>query len=516
MLDTEPAPIPELTFEGLGVIPEIVDALAEIGIEHPFPIQSLSIPIAIGGTDMIGQARTGTGKTLAFGISLLQRILVPTDPGYPAMPFPGAPQALVMCPTRELALQVARDLDVASSVRKARILTVYGGVGYETQLETLSDGVDVVVGTPGRLLDLANRRSLDLSKVKVLVLDEADEMLDLGFLPDVERLISKTPKSRQTLLFSATMPAAIVALSRMHLSQPIIVRAETHDAQLTVPDTTQFVYQAHNLDKPEIIGRLLQSPVCTRTMIFTRTKRAAQRLADELVDRGFEATSIHGDLNQVAREKALKKFRDGKVDVLVATDVAARGIDITDVSHVVNYECPDSEMTYVHRIGRTGRAGAKGIAVTLVDWADVTRWKVINKGLNLGIPEIDETYSNTPKLFSDLEIPEGIKGRLKDAAPRPPREPRERDGHHRDGHKDGHHKDHEHKKDRPASDRSRRRLRNGQPLEVAEGAAVDIALAAVGSGADPTEAEAAAGEASGTKPRRRRRRSNRDGAAAAE
>ena len=513
-----PADLPELTFEGLGVIPEIVAALAKIGIEQPFPIQTLSIPIAIGGTDMIGQARTGTGKTLAFGISLLQRILVPTDPGYPAMPFPGAPQALVMCPTRELALQVARDLDVASSVRKARILTVYGGVGYETQLETLSEGVDVVVGTPGRLLDLANRRSLDLSKVKVLVLDEADEMLDLGFLPDVERLISKTPKSRQTLLFSATMPAAIVALSRMHLSQPIIVRAETHDAQLTVPDTTQFVYQAHDLDKPEIIGRLLQSPVCTRTMIFTRTKRAAQRLADELVDRGFEATSIHGDLNQVAREKALKKFRDGKVDVLVATDVAARGIDITDVSHVVNYECPDSEMTYVHRIGRTGRAGAKGIAVTLVDWADVTRWRVINKGLNLGIPEIDETYSNTPKLFSDLEIPEGIKGRLKDAAPRPPREPRERDGHHRDGHKDGHHKDHEHKKDRPASDRSRRRLRNGQPLEVAEGAAVDIALAAVGSGADPTEAEAAAGEASGTKPRRRRRRSsgNRDGAAAAE
>ena len=511
-----PADLPELTFEGLGVIPEIVAALAKIGIEQPFPIQTLSIPIAIGGTDMIGQARTGTGKTLAFGISLLQRILVPTDPGYPAMPFPGAPQALVMCPTRELALQVARDLDVASSVRKARILTVYGGVGYETQLETLSDGVDVVVGTPGRLLDLANRRSLDLSKVKVLVLDEADEMLDLGFLPDVERLISKTPKSRQTLLFSATMPAAIVALSRMHLSQPIIVRAETHDAQLTVPDTTQFVYQAHDLDKPEIIGRLLQSPVCTRTMIFTRTKRAAQRLADELVDRGFEATSIHGDLNQVAREKALKKFRDGKVDVLVATDVAARGIDITDVSHVVNYECPDSEMTYVHRIGRTGRAGAKGIAVTLVDWADVTRWKVINKGLNLGIPEIDETYSNTPKLFSDLEIPEGIKGRLKDAAPRPPREPRERDGHHRDGHKDGHHKDHEHKKDRPAGDRSRRRLRNGQPLEVAEGAAVDIALAAVGSGADLTEAETPAGEA--TRPRRRRRRStgNRDGAAAAE
>ncbi len=505
-----PEAIPDLTFEDLGVIPEIVEALRTIGIEHPFPIQSLSIPIAIGGTDMIGQARTGTGKTLAFGISLLQRILVPTDEAYAEMPFQGLPQALVMAPTRELALQVTRDLDVASSVRKARILTVYGGVGYETQLETLSDGVDVVVGTPGRLLDLANRRSLDLSKVKVLVLDEADEMLDLGFLPDVERLISKTPKTRQTLLFSATMPAAIVALSRMHLNQPVNVRAETHDAQLTVPDTTQYVYQAHDLDKPEIVGRLLQSPACTRTMIFTRTKRAAQRLADELEDRGFSATSIHGDLNQVAREKALKKFRDGKVDVLVATDVAARGIDITDVSHVVNYECPDSEMTYVHRIGRTGRAGAKGIAVTLVDWADVTRWKVINKALDLGIPEIEETYSNSPWLFSDLEIPEGTKGRLKDAAPRPPRERPDYKDSHKDGHhKDGHHKDshHDRKAERPASDRSRRRLRNGQPLEGA--AASDIALAAVGSGPDSPETEVVpAGDQAATKSRRRRRRSN--------
>jgi superfamily II DNA/RNA helicase len=307
----------------------------------------------------------------------------------------------------------------------------------------------------------------------------------------------------------------------MHLNQPVNVRAETHDAQLTVPDTTQYVYQAHDLDKPEIIGRLLQSPVCTRTMIFTRTKRAAQRLADELEDRGFSATSIHGDLNQVAREKALKKFRDGKVDVLVATDVAARGIDITDVSHVANYECPDSEMTYVHRIGRTGRAGAKGIAVTLVDWADVTRWRVINKALDLGIPEIEETYSNTPRLFSDLEIPEGTKGRIKDAAPRPPRERPDYKDSHKDGHhKDGHHKDghHDRKAERPASDRSRRRLRNGQPLEGA--AAADIALPAVGSGPDSPETEVVpSGDTAATKSRRRRRRSsggNRDTAAAAE
>ncbi len=451
---------------------------------------------------MIGQARTGTGKTLAFGVSLLQRIAVPTDPGYADLVKPGAPQALVMCPTRELALQVTRDLADASSVRRARVLTVYGGVGYESQLETLTDGVDVVVGTPGRLLDLANRRSLDLSQVKVLVLDEADEMLDLGFLPDVERLIAKTPKSRQTLLFSATMPAAIVALARMHLNQPVNVRAETHDAQLTVPDTTQFIYQAHDLDKPEIVGRILQAPSCTRTMIFTRTKRAAQRLADELVDRGFEATSIHGDLNQVAREKALKKFREGKVSVLVATDVAARGIDITDVSHVINYECPDSEMTYVHRIGRTGRAGAKGIAVTFVDWADITRWKVINKALELDFPEPQETYSTSAHLFSDLEIPEGTKGRLKDAAPR--ESSAEHKGHKhghdkRDRDKHGHHKD---RGDQPL--RNRRRLRNGEPVD---GAVETVPVEA----ADAQPATAADGEAS--RPRRRRRRRSGGGSA---
>jgi superfamily II DNA/RNA helicase len=464
-----------------------------LGIEHPFPIQSLAIPIAINGTDMIGQARTGTGKTFAFGISLLQRITVPTDPGYAEMEHPGLPQALVMCPTRELALQVAGDLAVAASVRLARVLTVYGGVGYEPQLDALAAGVDVVVGTPGRLLDLANRRSLNLSAVKVLVLDEADEMLDLGFLPDVERLISKTPKSRQTMLFSATMPSAIVALSRMHLNQPVNVRAETKDSQLTVPDTTQFVYQAHDLDKPEIIGKLLQSPDCTRTIIFTRTKRAAQRLSDELEDRGFSATSIHGDLNQVAREKALKKFREAKVDVLVATDVAARGIDITDVSHVVNYECPDSEMTYVHRIGRTGRAGAKGVAVTLVDWADVTRWKVINKALDLGFTELVETYSNSENLAADLGIPAGTKGRIKAAAPREPRESKE-----------PRYKDREPRKsERPARDRNRRRLRNGEPIEAPAAASTNADVVVVADGESPDQ------------PARRRRRRRSGGGSSA-
>lgn len=400
------------TFADLGVRADIVEALNAVGITHPFPIQALAIPIAVNGTDLIGQARTGTGKTLAFGITVLERVVLAGDPELPHLRHPGKPQALIMCPTRELAIQVAKDIATAATVRQARVLTVYGGVGYDVQLETLESGVDVVVGTPGRLLDLAQRRALDLSAVKVLVLDEADEMLDLGFLPDVEKLIGKTPKSRQTLLFSATMPAAIVALARAHLSNAVNVRAETHDAQATVPDTTQFVYQAHDLDKPEILGKLLQSEGIGRTMVFTRTKRAAQRITDDLVDRGFKAAAIHGDLNQIARERALKRFREGTVQVLVATDVAARGIDVADVTHVINYECPDDEKTYIHRIGRTGRAGATGVAITLVDWQDLTRWKLINKALNLPFGELVETYSTSPHLFADLQIPDDATGRL--------------------------------------------------------------------------------------------------------
>ena len=424
---TEELPVaaPQITFADLGVIPETVEALDSVGIHHPFPIQSLAIPIAINGTDMIGQARTGTGKTLAFGVSLLQRIVAKSDQGYADHHPKGKPQALVMCPTRELALQVAADLEVASTVRKVRVLTVYGGVGYDIQVNTLTTGVDVVVGTPGRLLDLATRRALDLSSVKVLVLDEADEMLDMGFLPDVERLISKTPPTRQTMLFSATMPSAVVGLSRMYLNQPVNVRAETSDASMTVPEVDQFVYQAHDLDKPEIIGRLLQAEGCTKTIIFTRTKRSAQRLSDELTERGFNVGSLHGDLNQVLREKSLKRFHESKVDVLVATDVAARGIDVTGVSHVVNYECPDDDKTYIHRIGRTGRAGAKGVAITMVDWADMSRWKVINKTLELGFPEPPETYSTSHHLFTELGITPGTRGRTAPPKPVEPREPRD-------------------------------------------------------------------------------------------
>jgi superfamily II DNA/RNA helicase len=395
------------------VLPEICDALDRVNIVEPFPIQEMTLPVALMGTDLIGQARTGTGKTLGFGIPLLQRTISPGEPDYEELAAPGKPQALVVTPTRELTIQVAKDLTTASTVRTVRVLTIYGGVAYEPQLDALKTGVDVVVGTPGRLLDLANRGVLDLGHIKVLVLDEADEMLDLGFLPDVERILRKTPELRQTMLFSATMPSAVIGLARTHMRHPLNIRAESHEDTQMVPTTAQFVYRAHDLDKPEVVARILQAEDRGRVMIFCRTKREASRLTDDLQDRGFKAAAIHGDLNQQARERALTRFRGDKIDVLICTDVAARGIDVEGVTHVINNTCPEDEKAYIHRIGRTGRAGASGIAVTFVDWPDLTRWKTINKALDLPYDEPQEIYSTSPELYHDLGIPAEAKGRIK-------------------------------------------------------------------------------------------------------
>ncbi|GAA1780947.1 DEAD/DEAH box helicase [Actinomadura chokoriensis] len=367
-----------------------------------FPIQELALPIALGGHDIIGQARTGTGKTLAFGAALLQRI----EHGGKE------PRALVVAPTRELALQVTDDLLVAGGKLGTRVLSVYGGRAYEPQINALRDGVDVVVGTPGRLLDLVKQKHLDLSKVGILVLDEADRMLDLGFLPDIERIIKRIPAQRQTMMFSATMPGEIVALSRQYLTRPTNVRAESHTESDATPQVAQHVFQAHQMDKPEMLARLLQAEGRGLTMIFCQTKRACDRVAADLAQRGFDAAAVHGDLGQSQRERALRAFRNGKIGVLVATDVAARGLDVDDVTHVVNYECPDSADTYVHRIGRTGRAGKRGVAVTLIDWSDLTRWKLINGQLDLPFAEPQETYSTSPHFFETLGIPAGTKGRL--------------------------------------------------------------------------------------------------------
>jgi len=405
------------SFADFDVRPEIVAALAAAGITAPFPIQAMTLPVALAGHDIIGQAKTGTGKTLGFGIPLLHRVVAPGEPGYEELPAPGKPQALVIVPTRELAVQVAGDLATASAQRSVRVLQLYGGRAYEPQVTALQNGVDVVVGTPGRMIDLLNQGYLDLTRVRCVVLDEADEMLDLGFLPDVEKLLSRTPASRHTMLFSATMPGAVVAMARRYMTQPTHIRANDPDDEgATVKNITQVVYRAHALDKVEVLARLLQAEGRGLTIVFARTKRTAAKVADELVARGFAAGAIHGDLGQGAREQALRAFRNGKVDVLVATDVAARGIDVDDVTHVVNYQCPEDEKTYLHRTGRTGRAGNKGTAVTFVDWDDMPRWGLINNALGLGIPEPVETYSSSPHLYTDLSIPAGTKGTLPKAA----------------------------------------------------------------------------------------------------
>ena len=499
------------TFRELGAHPEIADALEARGIITAFPIQELTLPLALSGSDLIGQARTGTGKTLGFGVPMLQRIDLPSPHKQP--------QGLVVVPTRELCIQVASDLAQAGSVLGVRTEAIYGGRSYEPQVEALKKGVDIVVGTPGRLLDLARQGPLDLSQIRMLVLDEADEMLDLGFLPDVERILALTPASRQTMLFSATMPGPVIALSRRYLRQPTHVRAESADANRTVPQTQQHVFRTHALDKIEVLARILQSEGRGLTMVFCRTKRTCDKVAEELANRGFASGAVHGDLGQGARERALRAFRTGKIDVLIATDVAARGIDVPDVTHVVNYQCPEDEKTYLHRIGRTGRAGASGVAVTFVDWDEIERWKMINNVLELPFPDPAETYSTSDWLYTELGIPAGTGGSLpkskrtragleaedvedlgetgkarsprgggtrsredaprssRDDEPRPPRAPRKR---------------------------SRSRTRSGQPLAEGDATTVDPGVrAGIQTAVHAQSPES--GEGDGTARRRRRR-----------
>ncbi|MEU3773948.1 DEAD/DEAH box helicase [Streptomyces sp. NPDC032472] len=485
----------------------------------PFPIQEMTLPVALSGTDVIGQAKTGTGKTLGFGLPLLERVVVPADvEAGRATPeqLSDSPQALVVVPTRELCTQVTNDLLTAGKVRNVRVLAIYGGRAYEPQVEALKKGVDVIVGTPGRLLDLAGQRKLDLSRVKALVLDEADEMLDLGFLPDVEKIINHLPAKRQTMLFSATMPGAVIGLARRYMTQPTHIRATSPDGEgATVANITQHVYRAHNMDKPELVSRILQAEGRGLAMIFCRTKRTAADIAEQLERRGFASGAVHGDLGQGAREQALRAFRNGKVDVLVCTDVAARGIDVDGVTHVINYQTPEDEKTFLHRVGRTGRAGNKGTAITLVDWDDIPRWQLINKALELDFHDPVETYSTSPHLFEELNIPAGTKGIL-------PRAERVRAGLKaeeiedlgetggRGGRGGRGPAASAQPAERPArTPRQRRRTRGGAEVEAGSVPAVETADAVVPAVAEAPEVPAA------DEPRRPRRRRTRVSASAA-
>lgn len=486
---------PQLSFAQLGVRDEIVRALAEEGKEFAFAIQEQTLPMALAGDDLIGQARTGMGKTLAFGVPLLHRITTDTT-----RPLTGTPRALVVVPTRELCLQVHGDLVAASKYlqadesRKLTVTAIYGGRPYEPQIEALQKGVDVVVGTPGRLLDLAQQGHLQLGGLSVLVLDEADEMLDLGFLPDIERILKQIPTERQAMLFSATMPDPIITLARTFMNQPTHIRAEGVQGAATHDSTEQFVYRAHALDKVEMVSRILQAHGRGATMIFTRTKRTAQKVADELAERGFKVGAVHGDLGQIAREKALKSFRTGDIDVLVATDVAARGIDIDDITHVINYQIPEDEQAYVHRIGRTGRAGKTGIAITLVDWDELDRWSMINTALKLDCADPAETYSSSPHFYEELGIPTDAGGSVGAARKaQGAKAPSKAQDGTRISSTDSN-------RERPARNRSRRRTRGG------EGASghVEAAKDAPGDGGNATSAEG--GDDSPARKRRRRRR----------
>ncbi|BDD74658.1 hypothetical protein JCM4020_52780 [Streptomyces coelicolor] len=519
------------TFRSLGILPETAEALEAVGIITPFPIQEMTLPVALSGKDVIGQAKTGTGKTLGFGLPLLERVTVPADvEAGRAAPesLTDAPQALVVVPTRELCQQVTNDLLTAGKVRNVRVLAIYGGRAYEPQVEALKQGVDVIVGTPGRLLDLAGQKKLSLKHIKSLVLDEADEMLDLGFLPDVEKIINMLPARRQTMLFSATMPGAVIGLARRYMSQPTHISATSPDDEgATVANTKQFIYRAHNMDKPEMVARILQADGRGLAMVFCRTKRTAADLADQLKQRGFASGAVHGDLGQGAREQALRAFRNGKVDVLVCTDVAARGIDVEGVTHVINYQSPEEEKTYLHRIGRTGRAGAKGTAITLVDWDDIPRWQLINKALDLGFNDPPETYSTSPHLYTDLGIAEGTKGVL----PRSERtragldaeeledlgEPGGRGGRGRGdrgdrggrgGRDDARSGDRERDRSSRTTPRRRRRMRGGAPVDAEASVAPAAETVTVTDGAaGATDAGTDTDKAPRTLRRRRRTRS---------
>jgi ATP-dependent RNA helicase RhlE len=372
-----------MSFEKLDLIQPLLRALREKGYTEPTPIQVAAIPAVLAGQDVLGCAQTGTGKTAAFALPILQRMW--RDPSVPHARR--AVKALVLCPTRELATQIAESFARYGKHSSLRVDVVFGGVGYPRQRESLRRGVDILVATPGRLLDLMSERSIAFPELDVLVLDEADRMLDMGFLPDVKRILATLPKKRQTLFFSATMPSEIQALVDSLLHKP--VRISVTPVAATADKIDQSVYFVENSDKPELLAHLLRDAAVTRALVFTRTKRGADRVAKRLTQSGLRSDAIHGNKSQNARERVLKDFKSGRGFILVATDIAARGIDVKDISHVVNYELPNEPESYVHRIGRTARADASGIAWSLCGREEREYLTRIQKLIKQTIPAVD-------------------------------------------------------------------------------------------------------------------------------
>ena len=372
------------TFASLGVPPELVAALSAAGIDQPFPIQSLTIPDALAGRDVCGKAKTGSGKTLAYGLPMLAR----TQPGEP-----NRPRGLALVPTRELALQVAEVLGpLATSVGRS-VVAVYGGQKMETQLRGLADGADIVIATPGRLIDLVDRKACSLADVALVVLDEADRMVDMGFLPQVEWLLRHIPDTRQVLLFSATLDGAVDHIVRRDLHDP--VRHEVASTTITVEEMIHRFLLVHEMDKVKVLAAIAKHQ--PRTLAFVRSKRGADQLTTELRKAGVAAAAIHGDLQQRLRERAIKEFTDGTLRLLVATDVAARGLDIDDIDVVVHFDPPPDPRDYLHRSGRTARAGEEGIVVTLVLWNEELEVRRLQRRVGLAVP-IVQMFSNDVRL----------------------------------------------------------------------------------------------------------------------
>ena len=402
------------SFSDLGVDEHITAALAANGITSPFEIQTLTIPLALKNKDLIAQGKTGSGKTLAFSIPLAHRLSTPATKNL----TPGQVRGLVVVPTRELAAQVAGEIAAITPGADLKVGQFYGGKSLPTQIRELSRGIDIAVGTPGRLLDLMKQKKLDLSQVELAVLDEADEMLDLGFYDAVTSILDTLPKQRQTLLFSATIAPQVLTLARAYMNDPI--QLSSSNPLETEQENTRiehFYYRVHQLDKPDLLAKILQADGLGKTIIFTQTKRNAHKLFLTMQEKGFAVATIHGDLPQDKREQALKNFRSGKRQFIIATDVAARGIDVDDITHVINYDCPGDENTFVHRVGRTARAGKDGIAITFVEWEDAHRWKQVVRALDLENAEPVETYSTSGHIHTDLAIPESAKTTLVSVAP---------------------------------------------------------------------------------------------------
>jgi len=399
-----PREIERMEFSKMGLDPAVLKALTEMGFKSPTPIQEQGIPLLMQGEDFIGQAQTGTGKTAAFGICILEKLFAG---GKGKFVEPSHPHAFVIVPTRELAVQVGVELEKIGKYTGARVLAVYGGADIERQISQLRQGVDIVVGTPGRIMDHMERKTIHLDKIEVVVLDEADRMLDMGFRDDIEKILATTPRSRQTLLFSATLPPEILELGKRYMHSPQELRVSGDE--IAVRTIKQYYVETSKFDKLNVLLTLLVQKKPTLALIFVRTKHGADRLNEILADRGYKSLALHGDMSQNKRDRSMEAFRKAHINILVATDLASRGLDVTDVSHVINYDLTDDPYTYTHRIGRTGRMGKNGEAISLVFFDQTSIIPIIEKVTDSKVEQlkVEVKLEELPKRVRFTEHREG-------------------------------------------------------------------------------------------------------------